>query len=129
MKTLNYLDRFWTTAKNAIDEIEEELPKVIKEDILKPLGNSSNMWIIQYKDLGDNWGVKEILNRHNGKANNLTLLAEKVRSVFEKSPDKVTEFLVSVEKKGYFINRMEEKKVVLTPNELSKLRLYIRDNI
>lgn len=130
MKTLNFLDDFWSRAKKAIEEIEEDLPKVIKEDILKPIGTSGKMWTIQYKDLGDKWGVNEILQRHNGESNTLTLLTHKVRSVFEKSPDKVVEFLVSTANKGYFINKMNrEEKIVLSPNELTRLKLYIHENL
>jgi len=129
MKTLNYLNDFWSKAKQAVDEIENDLPKVIKESILRPIGTSGKMWIIQYKDLGDKWGVKEILERHNGESNNLTLLTQKARTVFIKSPDKVTEFLEATAKKGYFLNKMTNEKIVLSVNELARLRLYIKENI
>jgi hypothetical protein len=136
MKTLNYLDSFWQKAKLAVNEIETELPKVASEDILKPLGTSGKMWTIQYKDLGNNWGVKELLQRHNGESNNLTLLTDKVKDLFQKSPDKITEFLIATANKGYFVrkscfssDRENSTVIKLTPNELTRLKLYIQENL
>jgi len=129
MKTLNYLSDFWAKANIAVSEIEKDLPKVIKEDILKPLGTSGKMWTIQFKDLGNTWHPKEILKRHNGESNNLSLLVDKIKSVFQKSPDKVTEFLTTTAKRGYFVNKMANEKIILTPNELTRLNLYIKDNL
>jgi hypothetical protein len=131
MKTLNFLNDFWQKAKKAVDEIEQDLPKVQKEDILKPIGTSGKMWTIQFKDLDSrDWSVKGNLQRHNGESNNLTLLCQKVKDVFSKSPDKVVEFLKATAERGYFINKMyETKRITLTPNELSKLKLYISENI
>lgn len=127
MKTLNFLSDFWQTAKKAIEEIETELPKVAKEDILKPVGD--RMWVVQYKDLGDKWGAEELLKRYNGESNNLTLLAEKIREVFRKSPDKVVEFIQGVASRGYFDNYLTNKRTILTPNELTRLKFYIKENI
>lgn len=127
MKTLNYLDSFWSKAKEAVNDITTELPKVSKEDILKPIGK--NMWVINYSDLGNSWSPEDILKRARGESKNLTLLTEKVKSVFEKSPDKLAEFLKSTANKGWFRDKLQDKKVVLTPNELSRLNLYIKENI
>jgi hypothetical protein len=130
MKTLSFLSDFWQKAKLAVEDIQTELPKVAPETVLKPLGTSGKMWTIQYKDLGNNWSVTKLLQRHNGENNNLTLLTQKVKSVFEKSPDKVTEFLITTANKGWFVNNMDkEVRIVLTPNEISRLKLYIQENI
>lgn len=136
MKTLKFLADFWQKAKTAVNEIETELPKVISEDILKPLGTSGKMWTIQYKDLGNSWGVKELLQRHNGENNNLTLLTYKVKDLFQKSPDKITEFLIATANKGYFVRKScflsdrENSTIIrLTPNELARLKLYIEENL
>lgn len=150
MKTLFFLNDFWQKAKQAIDEIEQELPKVQKEDILKPIGTSGKMWTIQFKDLSymkseyhrgklvktlvSDWSVKGQLQRHNGESNNLTLLCEKIKDVFSKSPDSVSNFIIATAEKGYFVRkgmfRGDEGTVVtLTPNELSRLKLYIKENI
>lgn len=134
MKTLNFLSDFWQKAKTAVNEIETELPKVISEDILKPLGTSGKMWTIQYKDLGNNWSVEEVLQRHNGESNNLTLLTHKVKDLFQKSPDKITEFLTATANKGYFVRKgcfkgEEGHRIILKPNELTRLKIYIQENI
>lgn len=130
MKTLNFLADFWEKAKTAVNEIETELPKVQSEGILKPLGTSGKMWTIQYKDLGNSWGVKDNLLRHKGESKNLKELVSKVRSIFEKSPDKVVEFLQSVATKGYFTSKLDKTvKISLTPNELTRLRMYINENL
>jgi hypothetical protein len=146
MKTLNFLNDFWQKAKKAVDEIEQDLPKVQKEDILKPIGTSGKMWTIQFKDLSymqeekmkdgtvrktlvSDWSVKGNLQRHNGESNNLTLLCQKVKDVFSKSPDKVVEFLKATAERGYFMDKLTNERTSLKPNELTKLRLYISENI
>lgn len=133
MKTLDFLSDYWQKAKTAVNDIQTELPKVATEDILKPLGTSGKMWIIQYKDLGNSWSVKETLCRCNGKSNNLTLLTDKVRDLLEKSPDKITEFLIATANRGYFIRKGAFKghdgfRVTLKVNELTRLKMYIQDN-
>ena len=134
MKTLNFLADFWQKAKTAVNEIETELPKVANEDVLKPLGKSGKMWTIQYKDLSNSWSPKDLIQRHNGESNNLTLLVEKVKDLFEKSPDKITEFLVATSKRGYFVHKgvfrgYDGTRITLTQNELTRLQMYIKDNI
>lgn len=143
MKTLNFLSDFWQKAKIAVDDICTELPKVASEDILKPLGTSGKMWTIQYKDLTyrnnngellNSWSPKDILRRHKGESKNLILLADKVRAVFEKSPDKVAEFLQSTAEKGYFVIKgsfagYERTTIRLTINEVAGLKIYIQENV
>lgn len=127
MKTLSFLSDFWQTAKKAVNEIETELPKVTKEDILKPVGNK--MWVVQYKDLRNSWDVNSILKRHNGESNNLTLLVEKIKSVFQKSPDKVVDFIQATAERGYFKDHRKEIRIMLKPDELTRLKLYIKENL
>ena len=135
MKTILFLSDFWGKAKRAVKEIETELPKVQKENILKPIGTSGKMWTIQYKDLGNNWSVKHQLQRHNGESNNLTLLTYKINDIFRKSPDKIVEFLTATANKGYFISKLGKLaneqgiKVTFTVNELARLRMYIKENV
>lgn len=134
MKTLNYLDTFWQKAKTAIEDIRTELPKVETEDILKPIGTTGKMWVIQYKDLGDKWGVKEILQRERGVSINLSRLCDKIEDLFEKNPADITLFLKATAEKGYFVRKAPFKgddgiKIQLTTNEIARLKLYISENI
>ena len=134
MKTLSFLSDFWQKAKLAVEDIQTELPKVAPETVLKPLGTSGKMWLINYSDLGSNWDVKHHLRKSKGESKNLQLLCDKVMDLFEKTPDKITEFLIATANRGYFVRKgsfsgYESTVIKLTPNEISRLKLYIQENL
>lgn len=138
MKTISFLNNLGKEINTAILDIKTELPKVPDEKVLKPLGEK--MFIVNFSDLKDTWSPRELIRRYKGESENLKLLSLKIEDLFERSPDKIIEFLKATVKRGYFIRKSsfnssviqegaEGFRITLKPNEIQRLKEYLQENI
>lgn len=73
---IEFLNSYWSEAKNVAFRIEKELPQFTEPNIKS--SNGTLMYIVNYSDLGNSWDVKDILSKNLGQSPTLKILANKI---------------------------------------------------
>ena len=128
MKTLEYLSKQVESMQKCLLDIKTELPKVTPENILSPLGTSGKIWLINKNDLANSWGVKDQLLKSGGVSGNLTLFVNELVIKYRTRPADLVNAIHLAATEGSFVSNYHKKTIVLTPNEITRLKLYIQEN-
>lgn len=79
---VDFLANYWIEAKKIGAKIRKELPgeSIIDSKHLKKVNSESpiKMFLVNYKDLGDNWSVDHIISKNGGRSKTLEILADKI---------------------------------------------------
>lgn len=87
---IDFISGYHERLKEISCQIKKELPVALKDSstvkMVNP-GTDSKLFIVNYKDLGDNWSVEHQILKHSSISQNLKNLSEKISYMINKGQE------------------------------------------